>query len=869
MATINRITGTGVPQAPGQISTQAAGLPGRAQADLGDAIANTGKEFFDKAKGAIQTSTYSTAITSATEQFTEAQNKRMERTTDENGNPSFSTLSDDLGNIGTSIADNIANGIVDPQVASKFRANFSSFVSGKRIGAMNVARNQQLEFSRTEVAQSIEGLKEQAIGDIGSLPLYANEVSQILDSSLSGGLITSKEHGEMMNIFRKEVTMESVRREIYDNPAEAKRQLESGTLPLKEPERRKLIKEAEAGIRDVERGIAKAAAVDKAQIKQRRQIVNAELDLGIAQGTVGEAEVEQQRENISEVQFTSRMKQLIAKNKAEMKSIETMEGISADLNQGKGLFNYTTKEVNTHYGLAVKNAKDQLGKDLTMAQKAEVATRYPAPIGTISREAAHNLTVGDEQASADAFRAIELLSTKQPLVIANMDSKARAVHAVASTLVNGTNIGDAEAIRIARKQVLETDDVIQDERAKEYRAIPEFSNKQIFDTVESLYNADSTFGFGGEDLEAGLVERTQRLLRIAYQETGNMDSAIKKVQKETKHVVMETEFNGGDVIMFKPPEALFPGDSVENLQADFQRTIAAIDAGPEGINPDDVRISATDLTQAIPGKVFYAMHTVGPNGEKIPVKNAAGEQQLWEVGVDTPGSKKHVEALIEEEEQKIATAEGQLVAAEKRETRAQDTEDRAEAVSRLKAGKLNVRFTEEQRKTAVEPITRAAGVVGGDVNELLAIAKAESTFRSGVKNKDSSATGLFQFIKSTWAAMVKKHGAKHGISIDDIRDPRANAIMGAILTKENKASLRKTLGRPPTLRETYLAHFAGVGKAKRVLRQLQRNPNVHVSTIFTPREIRQNPLNLKGSLGASFKRLTDKVVKQLIDKKGQ
>lgn len=61
-------------------------------------------------------------------------------------------------------------------------------------------------------------------------------------------------------------------------------------------------------------------------------------------------------------------------------------------------------------------------------------------------------------------------------------------------------------------------------------------------------------------------------------------------------------------------------------------------------------------------------------------------------------------------------------------------------------------------------IQKASSSTGVDFAYLVNQAKAESNFNPSVKAKTSSATGLFQFIKSTWLDMVDKHGAKHGIN---------------------------------------------------------------------------------------------------------
>jgi soluble lytic murein transglycosylase-like protein len=133
-------------------------------------------------------------------------------------------------------------------------------------------------------------------------------------------------------------------------------------------------------------------------------------------------------------------------------------------------------------------------------------------------------------------------------------------------------------------------------------------------------------------------------------------------------------------------------------------------------------------------------------------------------------------------------------------------------------------------------IAGASQEIGMPQGYMLAMAAQESGFRPGVKAKTSSATGLYQFIDSTWRNMVKKYGKEYGIGLGDRKDPRANAIMGALFTKDNANILQKELGRQPTPGELYMAHFLGAGGAKKMLKS---PPNAVAAEIF-PRPARSN-----------------------------
>jgi hypothetical protein len=118
-----------------------------------------------------------------------------------------------------------------------------------------------------------------------------------------------------------------------------------------------------------------------------------------------------------------------------------------------------------------------------------------------------------------------------------------------------------------------------------------------------------------------------------------------------------------------------------------------------------------------------------------------------------------------------------------------------------------------------DTILGAAKMVGVDGKLAGTIAAIESGFNYTVKAGSSSATGLFQFIKSTWDTMLRKYGPKYGISPDaQPSDPRANALMGAEFLRENAEAIAGSVkGRKITDTDLYFAHFLGAGGAKKFL----------------------------------------------------
>jgi hypothetical protein len=137
-------------------------------------------------------------------------------------------------------------------------------------------------------------------------------------------------------------------------------------------------------------------------------------------------------------------------------------------------------------------------------------------------------------------------------------------------------------------------------------------------------------------------------------------------------------------------------------------------------------------------------------------------------------------------------------------------------------------------------IARAAQATGVDFNYLLAQAKLESGLDPSARASRSSAAGLFQFTSGTWANTLARHGAEHGLGGIASRsqasalryDPEASSMMAAELARDNGAELTGTLGRAPDGSELYLAHFLGMGGAKRFLSTLASNPGAGAAALL-------------------------------------
>jgi hypothetical protein len=163
-----------------------------------------------------------------------------------------------------------------------------------------------------------------------------------------------------------------------------------------------------------------------------------------------------------------------------------------------------------------------------------------------------------------------------------------------------------------------------------------------------------------------------------------------------------------------------------------------------------------------------------------------------------------------------------------------------------------------QGKAGVQnAIALAADRTGIDFNYLLGQAQVESGLNASARAGTSSATGLYQFIEQSWLGVVKNHGAEHGMgwAADSIRqtasgryvvgdpgarqailnlrnNPTAASLMAAEHASDNKDALAGSLGRDVTGTDLYMAHFLGIGGAKKFLGAMEANGDRSAAALF-------------------------------------
>lgn len=127
---------------------------------------------------------------------------------------------------------------------------------------------------------------------------------------------------------------------------------------------------------------------------------------------------------------------------------------------------------------------------------------------------------------------------------------------------------------------------------------------------------------------------------------------------------------------------------------------------------------------------------------------------------------------------------------------------------------------------AVYDAARANGLSDIDARYVVALAHFESmgTFSSTIKNKHTSATGIFQFIDDTWKLEGGTTSNRYSLS--------KQIELGIKHTKNNIAFIKDETGVTLSGAQIYIPHLLGRGGALEVFKALKENPNQSARSVI-------------------------------------
>jgi hypothetical protein len=146
---------------------------------------------------------------------------------------------------------------------------------------------------------------------------------------------------------------------------------------------------------------------------------------------------------------------------------------------------------------------------------------------------------------------------------------------------------------------------------------------------------------------------------------------------------------------------------------------------------------------------------------------------------------------------------------------------------------------EKVRDWLVQDLQSVSGAKANTGVEYYSRLKTTESGGRNIGSDTSSAFGPYQFTKSTWSNLLKRH-PELGLSEQDRFKPAAQEIAIRAFTQDN-AKLLETAGYPPTNANLYMMHFLGEGGGPRFLNAVLKHPDADARGFVSSAAVKANP----------------------------
>lgn len=273
-----------------------------------------------------------------------------------------------------------------------------------------------------------------------------------------------------------------------------------------------------------------------------------------------------------------------------------------------------------------------------------------------------------------------------------------------------------------------------------------------------------------------------------------------------------TTFYAAGRYMNAKGNADLPEAEVHKAEADFNATVEQAQADADVSSMPNVAETVDDLAQH-EANLNQAIDQV-MKGEKVNISEATGGKlkTLDDVKKYIQANQRKAQPTLEELSNNIRSSISSRLAANK------NNSSNDEAIKP---------FTATGTKKAVYDEAMANGFTDADARTIVALAHFESrgTFSPTVKNPKSSATGVFQFIDSTWTLEGGTAANRH--------DLNTQIKLGIQHTKSNIKYIEDKTGVVLTGSQIYIPHLLGRGGAEIVFKAIKANPDQSARAVIS------------------------------------
>lgn len=612
------------------VSVSSAMAPGRAAAAGGQVIEQLSQEYFNQTLAVDQTIQYSRALGQATSEYGEASMKRMQQQVDDQGNPNYGTMLDDVKNMAPDIRARASLSISDPKVRAQFEANFDDFRVVQLQAAFKEQRRQQMDVGKTELARHLEQLASTAASGPDGLAYAENKSNSLIQTSAASGLLSHEEAYNMEREFSVKAREQSYLAMIDADPSSALIILAGkspGELGLPPEMQRKLSHIATAKIEDNMHAQEIAQKEEEKKYKDGQGRNATELGLGVEDLAAGRADLDKAviEKRISPEQHLALVKALDTRLTKAKTKISAQDRISSLIVSGKSLRNQDANEIDAHYETRVNEQEKATGKPLTLIEKAALATTYKRDVRLFSQELDDSFKSGDLKRVEEAAAVYKAVMKEGGKTIQgnHFTNEAEQIAIKYNRLVGSAGMEPAKALQ----QIREDSKALADPLRKEYQAnlskqLKGFSKgPALSEAINDSMGSEGWFGLN-KAISPEFSKQWTELYKDSFLRNGNSVDAAKYAGNSLKRRGGVTGINGIEEVVLDPPERAFNTNTAslrDSLVSDVKS------AHPE-VNQLGIKAIADEFTNVNSSQPTYLV--VGSDGLPI-VNKATGQNERW------------------------------------------------------------------------------------------------------------------------------------------------------------------------------------------------------------------------------------------------
>lgn len=562
------ISNLDVPSAPG-ITTGANAVlgalgAGRAQQQLGSSMVSEGAQLAAKAQASTDEALYQLNLGKANEELATRVTERMNKTTNEDGSPAFTTLTSDINSIYDEVSSKYGSTLFNPDVKSKFDAAMQDMRTRHTVSSINQARQQQDSFSRASLVEFTNSQHNAALADdYNNLPAYMDQIDSAIDAQVANGSITPEAASKMKIQQRGMLGQGKIGIVIAQDPNTAKALLEDPNkaklFNLDELERQKYLAQADSAIAAQQKAIEEQQKKQDQLLSQQQSFNNSSMKVGIIDGQVTRADLDSalDQNKISISQYAERLTQLKERENQKKTTEDQITELGNAVANGEILGNrFSSKIVDAYYNQASQMIKRSDGKPATLVDKAKIVADINAAVPAFTSEIKGTVfNSKDPQKVIDAIKAYDIAANTNGLSISEIDAKTVDMMAVIAT---DLKYGLADPKKTIDK-VREDFNKLTPSTEEEFRTLLKKENlynpKNMDQLVDKVIPHKPWFSSNAE--VSPVVRNTIRdMVGRAYlrQQNGDIDKAIAAVKMQVQASMGVTEVGGSKQVVFMPPE---------------------------------------------------------------------------------------------------------------------------------------------------------------------------------------------------------------------------------------------------------------------------------------------------------------------------